>query len=94
MRYADDCNIYVRSERAGRRVMEGIERFVTRRLRLRVNAAKSAVARPWERTFVGFYVHPPPGAEAADCAAGPGPVEADSARGDAADPRGERAGDG
>ena len=54
VRYADDCNIYVRSERAGRRVMEGIERFVTRRLRLRVNAAKSAVARPWERTFLGF----------------------------------------
>ena len=54
VRYADDCNIYVRSERAGRRVMEGVERFVTRRLRLKVNAAKSAVARPWERTFLGF----------------------------------------
>jgi len=54
VRYADDCNIYVRSERAGRRAMESIERFITRRLKLKVNAAKSAVARPWERKFLGF----------------------------------------
>jgi RNA-directed DNA polymerase len=54
VRYADDCNIYVRSERAGQRVMEGMERFIAKRLRLKVNAAKSAVARPWERTFLGF----------------------------------------
>jgi RNA-directed DNA polymerase len=54
VRYADDCNIYVRSERAGRRVMEGIERFISRKLKLKVNAAKSAVARPWERSFLGF----------------------------------------
>lgn len=54
VRYADDCNIYVRSERAGRRVMDGIRKFIERRLRLRVNEKKSAVARPEERHFVGF----------------------------------------
>ena len=54
MRYADDCNIYVRSERAGQRVMEGIMRFITQKLKLKVNEAKSAVARPQERKFLGF----------------------------------------
>src|SRR6184192_3012533 len=54
VRYADDCNIYVRSERAGQRVMEGITRFITHRLKLKVNQAKSAVARPWQRKFLGF----------------------------------------
>jgi RNA-directed DNA polymerase len=54
VRYADDCNIYVRSERAGLRVMESVEEYVTRRLKLKVNKAKSAVARPWERKFLGF----------------------------------------
>jgi RNA-directed DNA polymerase len=54
VRYADDCNIYVRSERAGQRVMERMEHFIGKRLRLKVNAAKSAVARPWERKFLGF----------------------------------------
>jgi len=54
VRYADDCNIYVRSERAGRRVMESTTRFITRRLKLKVNQAKSAVARPEERKFLGF----------------------------------------
>src|SRR5580700_4248438 len=54
LRYADDCNIYVRSQRAGQRVMEGIVRFITRQLRLKVNATKSAVARPQERKFLGF----------------------------------------
>jgi RNA-directed DNA polymerase len=53
-RYADDCNIYVGSERAGRRVMASIACFITRRLKLKVNAAKSAVARPGERKFLGF----------------------------------------
>jgi RNA-directed DNA polymerase len=53
-RYADDCNIYVHSERAGQRVMEGIAHFISRKLKLKVNAAKSAVARPWERKFLGF----------------------------------------
>jgi RNA-directed DNA polymerase len=54
VRYADDCNIYVRSERAGQRVMEGITRFITQRLKLKVNEAKSAVARPQDRKFLGF----------------------------------------
>jgi RNA-directed DNA polymerase len=53
-RYADDCNIYVRSERAGQRVMKSITRFITKRLRLKVNQTKSAVARPQERKFLGF----------------------------------------
>jgi len=54
VRYADDCNIYVRSERAGQRVMASITRFITQRLKLKVNEAKSAVARPQERKFLGF----------------------------------------
>jgi RNA-directed DNA polymerase len=54
VRYADDCNIYVRSQRAGKRVMTNVTRFLTRRLKLKVNEAKSAVARPMERKFLGF----------------------------------------
>src|ERR1700719_2563115 len=54
VRYADDCNIYVRSERAGQRVMESITRFITQKLKLTVNETKSAVARPQERKFLGF----------------------------------------
>lgn len=54
VRYADDCNVYVRSERAGRRVMASLTEFIERRLRLKVNADKSAVARPEERHFLGF----------------------------------------
>ena len=54
VRYADDANIYVRSERAGLRVMESIKRFITQKLKLKVNEAKSAVARPQERKFLGF----------------------------------------
>ena len=54
VRYADDCNIYVRSEQAGWRVMESIKRFVTCKLKLKVNETKSAVARPQERKFLGF----------------------------------------
>lgn len=57
VRYADDCNIYVRSRRAGERVMESITRFIERRLRLEVNAEKSAVARPKERHFLGFSLN-------------------------------------
>jgi RNA-directed DNA polymerase len=53
-RYADDCNIYVRSRRAGERVMSSITRFITRKLKLKVNERKSAVAQPWERKFLGF----------------------------------------
>jgi RNA-directed DNA polymerase len=54
VRYADDCNIYVRSERAGQRVMTSITRFITHKLKLKVNEAKSAVARPQQRKFLGF----------------------------------------
>jgi RNA-directed DNA polymerase len=53
-RYADDCNIYVRSRRAGQRVMESVTRFLTKKLKLKVNQQKSAVAQPWERKFLGF----------------------------------------
>ncbi|HET6220301.1 MAG TPA: group II intron reverse transcriptase/maturase [Acidobacteriaceae bacterium] len=53
-RYADDCNIYVGSKRAGERVMQAITAFLERRLKLKVNASKSAVARPWERKFLGY----------------------------------------
>jgi RNA-directed DNA polymerase len=55
-RYADDCNIYVRSHRAGERVMASITRFLTDKLRLKVNEVKSAVARPEERKFLGFSI--------------------------------------
>ena len=54
VRYADDCNIYVRSQRAGLRVMESLVNFIMVRLKLRVNSEKSAVGRPWERKFLGF----------------------------------------
>src|ERR1700687_3544366 len=54
VRYADDCNIYVRSERAGQRVMESITRFITQKLKLKVNETKSAVAQPQQRKFLGF----------------------------------------
>ena len=54
VRYADDCNVYVRSERAGQRVMESVTQSITQQLRLKVNEAKSAVARPQERKFLGF----------------------------------------
>jgi RNA-directed DNA polymerase len=54
VRYADDCNIYVRSQRAGQRVMESMTHFIGKKLKLKVNSEKSAVARPWERKFLGF----------------------------------------
>src|SRR5881396_1532385 len=60
VRYADDCNIYVRSERAGRRVMASLTRFIEGRLKLQINTAKSAVARPWHRSFLGFTVKDDP----------------------------------
>lgn len=55
-RYADDCNIYVSSRVAGNRVMQGVRTFLEEALKLRINAEKSAVARPWERKFLGFSV--------------------------------------
>ena len=60
VRYADDCNIYVLSEKAGRRVMESLTCFIERRLKLQINAEKSAVARPWHRSFLGFTVRNEP----------------------------------
>src|SRR6202167_3070796 len=54
VRYADDCNLYVGSERAGQRVMESVTHFITHRLKLQVNQAKSAVAQPRQRKFLGF----------------------------------------
>jgi RNA-directed DNA polymerase len=56
VRYADDCNVYVRSKAAGARVMTSLECFLARRLRLRVNHEKSCVARPWSRKFLGYSV--------------------------------------
>jgi RNA-directed DNA polymerase len=54
VRYADDSNIYVRSQRAGQRVMKSVTQFITQKLQLKVNQTKSAVARPQERKFLGF----------------------------------------
>lgn len=56
VRYADDANVYVRSKRAGQRVMASLERFLWKRLRLRINREKSAVDRPWRRKFLGYGV--------------------------------------
>jgi RNA-directed DNA polymerase len=61
VRYADDCNIYVRSAKAGRRVMASLTRFIERRLKLQINTEKSAIARPWHRSFLGFTVKDGPG---------------------------------
>jgi RNA-directed DNA polymerase len=55
-RYADDCNVYVRSKAAAERVMTSLERFLGKRLRLKINREKSAVGRPWERKFLGYSV--------------------------------------
>ncbi len=57
VRYADDCNVYVRSERAGLRVMASLKDFIEKRLKLKVNDNKSKVARPQERTFLSFKLH-------------------------------------
>jgi len=54
VRYADDCNIYVRSQRAGERVMKSVSEFITRKLKLKVNEQKSAVSRPSQRKFLSF----------------------------------------
>lgn len=56
VRYADDCNVYVRSKAAGERVLASLERWLAQRLRLRVNREKSGVARPWSRKFLGYSV--------------------------------------
>lgn len=54
VRYGDDCNIYVQSAKSGRRVLASITQYLMRKLRLKVNGSKSAVDRPWKRTFLGF----------------------------------------
>lgn len=56
VRYADDCNVYVKSRKAGERVLASLEKFLRRRLRLKINHAKSGVARPWNRKFLGYSV--------------------------------------
>lgn len=56
VRYADDCSIFVQSQQAGERVLNSLERFLENRLRLQVNRAKSTVARPWKRSFLGYSV--------------------------------------
>lgn len=58
VRYADDCNIYVKSRRAGERVLQSIKRYLRNTLKLTVNDAKSAVDRPWRRSFLGFTMSP------------------------------------
>jgi RNA-directed DNA polymerase len=55
-RYADDCNIYVHTQRAGERVKESVTLFLCNRLKLKVNEAKSAVERPWKRKFLGYTI--------------------------------------
>lgn len=67
-RYADDCNIYVQSRAAGERVIKSVTSFLSQRLRLRVNAEKSAVARPWQRKFLGYSMtwHKQPRLKVAD----------------------------
>lgn len=64
-RYADDCNLYVGSQRAAQRVLESISQWVRKHLRLEVNAAKSGAGRPWERKFLGFRISPQGQIEAA-----------------------------
>jgi RNA-directed DNA polymerase len=64
VRYADDCNIYVRSQRAGERVMASVSEFIRKRLRLKVNESKSAVARPETRHFLGYRLQPMKGGRA------------------------------
>jgi group II intron reverse transcriptase/maturase len=57
-RYADDCNVYVSSQRAAERVLASLTEWIRRQLRLEVNATKSGVGRPWERKFLGFQINP------------------------------------
>jgi RNA-directed DNA polymerase len=64
-RYADDCNVYVGSQRAAQRVLESIVQWVNKHLRLEVNASKSGTGRPWERKFLGFRINPKGQIEAA-----------------------------
>jgi RNA-directed DNA polymerase len=80
VRYADDCNIYVRREQAGRRVMESITRIITHKLKLKVNETKSAMARPQERKFLGFSFTAGPEVKRVIGPEGPGSVQATNPR--------------
>jgi RNA-directed DNA polymerase len=64
-RYADDCNVYVGSQRAAKRVLASLTEWIRRELRLEVNATKSGAGRPWERKFLGFRINPQGQIEAA-----------------------------
>ena len=88
-RYAEDSNLYVRSRRAGERVMASITRFITTKLKLKVNEQKSAVARPWERKFLGFSFTES-GAKAADRAESGTSIQRESPGDDATDARRKR----
>ena len=89
VRYADDCNIYVRSQRAGERVMDSIEQFLTKRLKLRVNKAKSAVAKPKRPQVPGLQLHEREATTAPDRAAGHRPLQSKGPGADAAHVRQE-----
>ncbi len=89
-RYADDSNIYVRSRRAGERVMASLTRFITTKLKLKVNEQKSAVARPWERKFLGFSFTRDRKPKAANRAESGGSIQREDPGDDATDARRER----
>ena len=90
VRYADDCNVYVRSERAGQRVMASLTRFITLRLKLKVNMAKSAVAPARVLSFLGFSFTAGSAAEAACGRLDAGPVPEASSDADPTGPRSQR----
>jgi Reverse transcriptase (RNA-dependent DNA polymerase) len=87
VRYADDCNIYVRSQRAGERVMLSIERFLASRLKLTVNKAKSAVAAPPSAEILRLQLHERNTPKTASCATDGGSVQSESTGVNAPDPR-------
>jgi len=89
VRYADDCNIYVQSRRAGERVMASVERFLTGRLKLKVNSAKSAVARPRGAQVSRLQLHQRSRTATSDRAAGAGPAREPGTGADAAHGWGE-----
>jgi RNA-directed DNA polymerase len=93
-RYADDCNVYVGSRRAGERVMESITRFLTTKLKLKVNQQKSAVARPGERKFLGFSFTNAGVPKRRISAESGGPVQRAGTGTDEPDPRSEYGPDG
>lgn len=86
-RYADDCNIYVRSRRAGERVMKSLTGFITTKLKLKVNETKSAVAKPRERKFLGFSFTSGESPKTAHCAESGGEVQRAGTETDASDAR-------